>query len=80
MLKDSLLVDRTFKQANYMMSYISKNWDGEFFDAHNGRELIEDKTKWDDDYMNEQMVVIVDNFSKERWSHLKQIVRYLRPA
>lgn len=78
MLKDSLLVDLTHNEANAMMQRISSS-DIEIFDQHDGEEFEKDTSKWNDDYMAGVRVDIYDNFSKERWNHLKQVVKFLRP-
>ena len=77
MMKNSLLFDLSFKDFEEMEKY-SKAMPG-LYDAHDGQELIQDRTQWDDDYMNMQMVRVVRNFSHERINHLKEVVRYLRP-
>ena len=78
MMKDSLLVDPTF--AEYAeMEKAAASLEG-LYDAHDGRELIEDKSQWNDDYMDTLMVQVVNNFSHERLEHLKKVVRYLNPV
>jgi len=78
MMKNSLLVDPSFAEFDEM-SRLAGNVRG-LYDAHDGRELSQDKYAWNDDYMNNLMVQVVDNFSHERLDHLKEVVRYLRPA
>jgi hypothetical protein len=78
MMKDSLLVDPTFTEFNEMEK-LTHNVNG-LYDSHDGRELKSDKSAWNDDYMNNQMVQIVGNFSHNRVEHLKEVVRYLRPV
>ena len=77
MMEDSLLVDLTFSEYNEMEK-LARNVSG-LYNPHDGSELIKDKSKWNDDYMNKQMVQVIRNFSHERLNHLKEIVRYLRP-
>lgn len=78
MMKDSLLVDPSFKQFATMES-VANSSIKDLYDKHDGDKFITDKSKWDDDYMNKLMVQIVNNFSHERINHLKDVVRYLRP-
>ena len=78
MMKNSLLADPTFEEFAQMES-ASRSMPG-LYDQHNGKELILDKSKWTDDYMNSQMVQVVHNFSHERLDHLKSVVRHLRPV
>lgn len=75
MMKDSLLVDPTFREFDDMEK-AARSVPG-LYDIHDGRELK--ASGWDDDYMNKQMVQVIGNFSRERIDHLKKVVRYLRP-
>ena len=77
MMKDSLLNDPTFAEFNEMDN-AARNLSG-LYDAHDGRQLSDDNSIWNDSYMNELMVQVVGNFSQERVEHLKMVVMYLRP-
>lgn len=77
MMKDSLLVDPTFAEFEDMEKEASKL--NGLYDKHDGRPFNKNKETWDDEYMNELMVEVIDNFSHERIEHLKEVVRYLRP-
>lgn len=78
MMKDSLLVDRTFTEFNQMEKEASKL--NGLYDKHDGRPFNKNKETWDDEYMNKLMVQVVGNFSHERIEHLKEVVQYLRPV
>ena len=80
MLKNSLLVDHTFAEADGMLNY-AKGVSG-LFDDQNDKHMVivNDSSKWDDNYMNSVMVDIIHNFTHERWEHLKKVVRKLHPA
>ncbi len=78
MLKDSLLVDPSFGRFNEMIQAAS-SVEG-LYDEHNGKELVENQSEWDNAYMDRLMVQVVDNFSHERLEHLKKVVRYLVPV
>ncbi len=78
MMKNSLLLDLSFEDFE-KMKQVSASMKG-LYDEHDGRELISDKTLWNDDYMNELMAQILMNFSHERLDHLQKVVRYLRPV
>ena len=78
MMQDSLLVDPTFTEFNAMEKAASSM--AGLYDEHDGKELIEDRNLWNDDYMDKVMVKILSNFSHERIDHLKEVVRYLRPV
>jgi hypothetical protein len=78
MMKNSLLVDPTFAEFNEMDS-LARGVSG-LYEGHDGSGIKVDKSAWNDDYMDRQMVQVVGNFSHERIEHLKEVVRYLRPA
>lgn len=76
MLKDSLLVDPTGTQFNEMERYATENM-GNIYIEHDGEKLNFDMSSWNEDYLNQQMVIVVNCFSKERIELLKQMVRFL---
>lgn len=76
MLKDILLVDPTAAKFDEMVTYANAVL-GNLYDEHDGEALKYDVTGWDEDYLNEQMVEVVNNFSKERVDLLKSMVRYI---
>lgn len=78
MMKDSLLIDPSFEEFEEMEKE-AKQVRG-LYEEHDGRELIMDRSQWDDFYMDKLMVQVVNNFSYERIKHLKDVVRYLRPV
>lgn len=73
MLKDSLLVDPTFKEFNEMLAYAEGRID--IYEEHDGETLKNDASAWTKDYMNEQLMQLVNNFSRERVALLKRICR-----
>jgi hypothetical protein len=78
MMKDSFLVDPSFAEFEEM-SRLASQVNG-LYEEHDGRELVSDKSAWDDNYMDKLMVQVVGNFSHKRIDHLKEVVRKLRPA
>lgn len=76
MLKDILLVDPTAAKFDEMEAYASSTL-GNIYDEHDGETLNYDVTGWNEDYLNEQMVEVVNNFSKERVDLLKGMVRHI---
>lgn len=78
MMQDSLLVDPTFTEF-YAMEKVASSMVG-LYDVHDGKEFVEDRNLWNDDYMDKVMVKVLSNFSHERIEHLKEVVRYLRPV
>lgn len=78
MMKDSLLVDPTFRDFDEMEKEAASIKG--LYDEHDGRAFNNNKETWNDEYMNRLMVQAVRNFSHERIKHLKDVVRYLRPV
>lgn len=76
MLKDSLVVDPTFKEFNEMAAF-AENKLTRLYEEHDGEQLVTDLSEWTKDYMDTQMVKVVNNFSKERIALLKNICRHL---
>lgn len=76
MLKDSLVVDPTFTEFNQMRALAEANIVN-LYDEHDGEVLKSEATAWTKDYMDEQMVQAVYNFSKERINLLKSICKHL---
>lgn len=76
MMKDSLLVDPTGIQFDEMERYAMETM-GNIYTEHDGEKLKFDVTAWNEEYLNEQLVAVVNSFSKERIDLLKSMVRYL---
>ena len=76
MLKDSLVIDPTSKQFDEMEKYARARIDN-IYSTHDGETLNYDVNTWNKDYMNQEMVSVVNNFSKERVDLLKNMVIYL---
>ena len=77
MIKNSLLMDLSFEESTAML-YYARNMKG-LYDKYNGEKFELDETKWDKDYMNEQLYKLVDNFCPERIDHLKDVIYKLYP-
>ena len=73
MLKDSLIVDPTFQQFDEMLLY-AKQMLPDILVAFDGDTLETNSVNWDKEQLNLELVLIVNNFSQERISHLKQVV------
>lgn len=76
MLTDSLLVDPTAVQFDEMERYATENM-GNIYTEHDGEKLNFNVEAWNEEYLNQQMVIVVNCFSKERIDLLKDMVRYL---
>lgn len=76
MLKDSLVVDPTFVEFKQMNALAESSIE-DLYDKHDDDTLKYDTAQWTKDYMDDQMVQVVYNFSKERIDLLKKICRHL---
>ena len=56
------------------MEKASSSMEG-LYDEQDGKEFIEDRSQWNDDYMDKVMVKVLSNFSHERIDHLTEVVR-----
>ena len=64
MLKDSLLLDPSGDNFQQMLDY-AKVQMLSLMDEHDG-EVFKTADQWDETYLNEQMVAVVNNFSEDR--------------
>ena len=71
-LANYLILDRSYALFDESFAYASSKMN--IVDIHDGQELTADREKWTEDYLNEQLVAVVINFSKERISHIKQVI------
>lgn len=78
MLKDIMLIDTSLKKFDEMLIY-AENKIHNLYDSHDGEDLENEQEKWTKEYMNSQMVVLVNNFSLERIELLRKIVKYIFP-
>lgn len=73
MLKDSLLVDKTFSLFNELVKYAEMNgvsvWQAQ------EEPLEEEKKPWTIDIMNYELTALVNNFTKEHVDYVKQIIK-----
>lgn len=76
MLKDIMLVDPTMSKFDEMLSYAAGRVP-DLYDEHDGENLKYDSAAWNEAYLNQQMVTVVNNFSKERVELLRNMVKYL---
>lgn len=72
MLKDSMVLDPTFVEFDELISYAESNME-DLYDKHDGEAFPEDITLWTKEFLDNQMVKLLDNFSKERVAFLKKM-------
>lgn len=73
MLKDSLLIDKSFSMFNEMGSYAENK--GIDFWMEQTEELEVSPGPWTVDQMNYELVALVNSFTKERLSYVKAIIK-----
>lgn len=71
-LANYMILDRSYKLFDESFSYAQSKID--IIERHDGQELTQDRKKWTEEYLNEQLVAVVINFSKERIAHIKQVI------
>ena len=76
MLKDSMVVDPTLEQYNERIKYAAAHMP-DLFDSHDGEKLNYDTATWTKDYLSQEMVTLISNFSQERLDLLKNMVRHI---
>lgn len=76
MIKDIMIVDPTLITYNAYMRYASARM-SDLFDAHDGEEFDYNRSAWTKNYMNQELVAVVNNFSRERLDFLKKMVSYI---
>lgn len=76
MLKDSLLIDKTFKQFTEMQRCAEDNGAYFWMEVQNGLEKLP-KEDWTMDVMNLELTKLVNDFSKERLFYCQEIVQYV---
>lgn len=75
-LKDSILVDPTLKQFDEMLEFAKENMQ-DLFDEQDEEILKYDCSEWNETYLNNQMVKVVNNFSQERINLLRDMIKYI---
>lgn len=78
MLKDSLLVDRSFEQFNQMVHY-AEDRGVELWDVDSGSFPM-DRSNWSTEKLNEELVELVSNFSRSRVNYIKAMIKELYPG
>lgn len=76
MLKDSLVVDPSFREFDKLEEYARKKLNN-LYENHDEDEFEFEKDKWDKNYMNQELNNLMYNFSNERIKHLKNVCKYI---
>ena len=74
MMKDSLIRDPSFVEFDEMSREAEKGLGTKtLYDKHDGESFSSNKSDWNKTYMNNQMVDLMSNFSRERINHWKAV-------
>lgn len=76
-LLDDLIIDRTFK--TFDEDFRAANERLELLVPFDGEPLETDSEKWDKEYLNQQKVALMVNFSEKRIAHLKAVISKVMP-
>lgn len=76
-LLDDLIIDRTFK--TFDEDFKAANERLELLVPFDGEPLETDSEKWDKEYLNQQKVALMVNFSEKRIDHLKAVIAKVMP-
>lgn len=77
MLKDSLMIDPTGKIFDELLNYAQESLESKLLEKHDGEKFIYDKKFWTEDYFNQEMIKLLDNFSLERINFLKEVCKFI---
>ena len=72
-LANYLIVDRTFALFDESLAEVSAQLP--IIQEFDGGVLEEDRSRWNTDYLNEQIVASFSNFSQKRIDHIKDVIR-----
>ena len=74
MLKDSIMIDPTLDMYKVLSSYAKANLSMPLYEKYDGIAFA-DEVDWNEDYFNQEMIKLLDNFSKERIIHLEKVCK-----
>lgn len=74
-LANYLVVDRSFALFDESLAYVVDKLP--VLQDHDGSTFEKNQSLWDREYLNKQIVAAFSNFSKERISHIKEVVTFI---
>lgn len=74
MLKDSIMIDPTLDMYKVLSSYAEENLSMPLYEKYDGIAFA-DESDWNKNYFNQEMIKLLDNFSKERIIHLERVCK-----
>ena len=76
MLRNSMVSDLTLREFDEYVSYAEIELP-DLYDEHDGEEFTCDISMWSKELLDDQSVLVIDNFSKERLAFLKKLCRHV---
>lgn len=76
-LIDYLIIDRSFTSFNEALDYAQNTLD--IIEPFNNEPPLSEEP-WDNNYLNQEKVALMMNFSAERINHIKQVISKVLPA
>ena len=76
MLKDSMLMDLTMRDFEERLAYAESKL-SDLYEDYDGGPLPNDISVWNRELLDDQVVALINNFSKQRVSFLKKLVRHV---
>ena len=78
MMKNSLVRDPSFEEFDEMSREAEKGLGASIlYDKHDGEIFSTDKSDWNKTYMNNLLVDLMSNFSRERLDYLKSVCGFI---
>lgn len=74
MLKDSIIIDPTLDMYKVLSSYAKANLSMPLYEKYNGIAFA-DEVDWNEDYFNQELINLINNFSEERIIHLEKVCK-----
>ncbi len=78
MLKDILIIDPTFKEFDEMVRFAEENLADSLWEKYNSN-VGESTSAVSEDNLDMEMVLLINNFSKERVANIKSLIKQLYP-
>lgn len=74
MLKNIIMVDPTLDLYNIWSRYAEEKLNVSLYEQHDGKAFA-DEAFWNKKYFNQEMVNLINNFSRERVAHIKDLCK-----
>lgn len=72
LLKDALILDNSSKTVDEMIKRVEDDMP-QVFEEHNGERFSENPWEWDMDFLNHNLIKLMENFSLARYEYLRRV-------